>query len=87
MALTVSYDPETGQNHYQSDGHVVLVGPIIGSVECADGTKYNVTPLVIEVASAEHAAEVAHLVGKRYAQEGHPAHKDGAPFVYTPKEA
>jgi hypothetical protein len=85
MTLTVTYDPETGQNHYHSDGHVVFVGPHIdGHVETVDGTRYNITPLVVEVASPEHAAEVAHLIGKRFEVEGHPKHDAETPFVYTP---
>lgn len=55
-----------------SDGHVVLTGPIRGTVETADGDVVDVTPEVIEVESAEKAAEVAALLGDRYAAEGHP---------------
>lgn len=51
--------------------HAVLTGPISGTVTCADGTTYDVTPQLVEVAD-HHAAEVAHLIGLRYATEGHP---------------
>lgn len=49
--------------HYASDGHVVLTGPATGAVTLADGTEYDVTEAVIEVASVEHAVETAHLIG------------------------
>lgn len=55
-----------------SDKHVVLTGPIQGTVTMADGTVVDVSPVAVELTSEEHAAEVAHLVGLRYAVEGHP---------------
>ena len=55
-----------------STGHIVLTGPIQGTVELADGTVVDVSAPVVEVASQEQADEVAHLVGLRYAAEGHP---------------
>ncbi len=70
--------------HYISDGHVVLTGPIAGGVTLSDGTEYDVTPEVIEVAE-DHVGEVAHLIGKRFEDEGHPNHiKDASapPFVH-----
>lgn len=85
MALEVTYDPVTGTNNFKSDGIVVFVGPdITGHVTLDDGTRYNVTPHVVEVASEEHAAALAHEVGKRFANEGHPQHEDGDAFVYLP---
>lgn len=54
-----------------SDGHVVLTGPITGTVTTDDGTTYDVSAVAVEVPD-EHAAEVAHLIGQRYADEGHP---------------
>lgn len=87
MALEVTYDPATGQNSFKSDGHLVYVGPHIdGHVTLEDGTRYNVSPVVIEAESPEHAAEIAHAIGMRFANEGHPAHDDGDPFVYTNTE-
>lgn len=73
MALIVN------QATYNSDGHVVLTGPITGSVVCADGTAYDVTPPVVEVQSPEHAAEVADLIGRHHAEHGHPTDKS---FTY-----
>lgn len=75
-------------HYHQTDPAVpvVVVGPLTGTVTTSDGTTYDVTPEVIEVASEEHAAEVAHEVALRYEAEGHPRHTDGEPFVYTPSE-
>lgn len=56
-----------------SSGHVVITGPIQGSVELADGKVVDVSPDVVEVQSQEEADEVAHLIGQRYSEEGHPA--------------
>jgi hypothetical protein len=62
-----------------STGHVVLTGPITGTVTLTDGTVVDVTQPVIEV-EADHAAEVADLIGQRYADEGHPDVPEG--FTY-----
>jgi len=67
--------------HYASDGHVVLTGPISGEVTTTDGTTYDVTEAAVEV-HPDHAAEVAGLVGDRYAADGHPAHDETTPFVH-----
>lgn len=76
MALTVTKigtnEDGTPHYHYQSDGHVVFTGPVTGPVTTADGTTYEVSPAVIEVASEEHAAEVSDLIGQRHATDGHP---------------
>lgn len=55
-----------------SEGHVVLTGPITGTVEMSDGTVVDVSPTVVEVSSQEEADELADLIGQRYAEEGHP---------------
>lgn len=55
-----------------SKGHVVLTGPIQGTVTLDDGTVVDVGPQVIEVSNEEHAQEVAHLIALRYQEEGHP---------------
>ena len=52
--------------------HVVLTGPIRGSVTTEDGTEVDVTAPVILVNSKEEAEEVSFLIGERYAEEGHP---------------
>lgn len=66
--------------------HAVLTGPIKGTVTLADGTVVDVKPTLIYVDSPEQAAEVAHLIGERYAAEGHPSHDHGDEFVYTAPE-
>ena len=65
--------------------HAVLTGPIKGTVTLADGTVVDVKPAVVYVDTPDQAAEVAHLVGERYAAEGHPAHDFGDPFIHEPK--
>jgi len=75
--------------HYASDGHVVMTGPINGSVTVPDGTEYDVTEQFIEVASLEHAGHVSHAIGVRHEDEGHPAHQptladpNPVPFVHV----
>jgi hypothetical protein len=71
-----------------SDAHVVITGPITGTVTTADGTVYDVSADQI-VVDPEHRQEVADLIGDRYATEGHPAHMyTDVPFdhVKNPKE-
>jgi hypothetical protein len=70
--------------HYHSDGHVVLTGPISGTVTTEDGTTYDIGPDLIEVASPQHALEVSDLIGQRHEADGHPLHNDENPFVHTP---
>jgi hypothetical protein len=67
--------------------HIVLTGPIRGTVTLADGTVVDVRPDAVQVDSPEQAAEVAHLISQRYAAEGHPLHDPETPFTYdSPKE-
>jgi hypothetical protein len=71
-----------------SDAHVVITGPITGTVTTADGTTYDVSADQIQVAE-QHRQEVADLIGDRYANEGHPTHMyTDVPFehVKNPKE-
>lgn len=68
---------------------LLVTGPIVGPVTMDDGTVYDLTPAVIEVA-AEHHVEAPHRVALRYLREGHPKHQptDGdpnpEPFAYVP---
>jgi hypothetical protein len=55
-----------------SSGHVLLTGPVVGTVTKRDGTVIDVTPTVIEVADQAEADEVSHLLGLHYAAVGHP---------------
>jgi hypothetical protein len=61
--------------------HVVLTGPIVGDVTLPDGSKVDVTPAVISVDSEEKAAEVAHAIGKHWAEPAniHPGQIDHDP--------
>ena len=55
----------------KASGHVLLTGPITGTVTLDDGTVVDVTQPVIAVDDAR-AAEIADKIGRRYAEEGHP---------------
>jgi hypothetical protein len=86
MTMTKTY---LGQNpdgtpsfHYQTDGHAVWTGPAYGPVTTSDGTVYDVSEPVIEVASPAHAGEVSHLIGVMHEEHGHPDHAPGQPFVH-----
>jgi hypothetical protein len=87
MAITKTFlrlnDDGSPHFHYASDGHVVVTGPAYGPVTTSDGTPYDVSEQVIEVASPEHAGEANHLIGLIHEERGHPDHKDGTPFVHT----
>lgn len=65
--MSVEYTPPS----IKSTGHVLLTGPITGTVTLADGTVVDVSQPVIAVTD-ETAEEIAHLIGERYAAEGHP---------------
>lgn len=62
--------------------HAVFTGPIRGTVTLADGTVVDVRPDMVHLDSPEQAAEVAHLIGERYAAEGHPMHDPDQPFTH-----
>jgi hypothetical protein len=86
MAMTKTYlgqNPDgTPHHHYQSDGPVVITGKAYGPVTTSDGVTYDVSEPVIEVASPEHAGEVAHLIGVVHEERGHPDHEPGEPFAH-----
>lgn len=48
--------------------HVVLTGPITGTVTLPDGEVIDVTQPVVAVRDEAHAAEVAHAIGLHWAQ-------------------
>lgn len=52
--------------------HVLLTGPVRGTVTKADGSVVDVTPEVIEFDTKDEAEEVAFLVGERFVETGHP---------------
>lgn len=67
--------------------HIVLTGPIQGSVVLDDGTKIDVTPQVIEVASPAQAAELADLIARSYVANGHPEVDGDFKYVKDPAAA
>lgn len=66
--------------------HAVLTGPITGTITLEDGTVVDVSPQIIEVATPEQAAEVADLIGRSYAANGHPQVEGDFQYVETPTE-
>ena len=87
MTLNKRFDPETGQVQYtQTDPSIPLVitGPIAGNVTLPDGTVYDVTEAVIEVAPGDELL-VSDAIGSRHVAEGHPLFADEPfDFVHNP---
>lgn len=71
-----------GDLAFESDGHVVLTGPIATNITLSDGTVVDCRAAVVEVPSPEHAAELAHLIGLHYEENGHPSHSADEPFLH-----
>lgn len=69
--------------HYESDGPVLITGPVYGKFTTSDGTEYDVSEQVIELKSEEHGGELAHLIGVRHEERGHPHHDSSIPFVHV----
>lgn len=71
--------------------HVLLTGPISGTVTKADGTVVDVSPIGIAVADQDEADEISFLIGEHWVEHGHPDDvdtlKDGTkvqrPFVHV----
>jgi hypothetical protein len=87
MAINKTYlglnEDGTPHFHYESDGHVVVTGPVYGKMTTSDGTEYDVSEQVIEVNSLEHAGELAHQIGVHHEEHGHPDHDESIPFVHN----
>jgi len=72
--------------------HVLLTGPITGTVTKADGTVVDVSPIGIEVADQDEADEIDFLIGQHWVEHGHPDDFDidekgnriQRPFVWKP---
>lgn len=82
-------DNEDGSPHYLYVSNdptkaAVITGPITGTVAVADGTVYDVTEAVVEVDLAHHG-EIAHAIGIRHEEEGHPKHRGEGdlPFFHS----
>lgn len=86
MTITKTYlgqnEDGTPRFHYESDGYVVITGKAYGPVTTSDGTVYDVSEPVIEVAGPEHAGEVSHLIGVMHEERGHPDREPDDPFVH-----
>lgn len=86
MAITKTFlglNPDGSPHfHYESDGAVLITGPIYGTVTTEDGTAYDVSDQVIEIDPA-HAGELAHKIGVHHEETGdHPDHSPDNPFVH-----
>ncbi len=59
--------------NYDYDGHPdggqLITGPVNGTITLSDGTVYNITPEIIEVAPG-HAGPICHHIGKIHEQTG-----------------
>lgn len=93
--LTITRDENGRITHIQSDGPVLMTGPIRGSLVLADGSVVDVTQDVIELPVEQHA-EVSDLIGKYWEANGHPHDVEWddeaqatvqRPFVYLPPAA
>ena len=65
MSLQVTPGSVTGE-------HVMLTGPITGSVTTPDGQTFDVSPGVIAVDSPEQAELISALIGEHWVKNGHP---------------
>lgn len=65
MSMKITPGSVTGE-------HVLLTGPITGTVETADGRVIDVGPAIIAVADQDEADEISFLIGERFRVEGHP---------------
>lgn len=52
--------------------HVILTGPISGTVTKADGTVVDVSAPVIAVEDEAEAEEISFLIGEYFVANGHP---------------
>lgn len=62
--------------------HAVFTGPIRTDLTLSDGQVIDVRPDIVYLDTPEQAAELAQLIGDYYAEKGHPAHDDDAPFIH-----
>lgn len=79
----------------KSSGHLLMTGPITGTVTLPDGRIVDVSPPFLEVADQDEADEIAHQIGLHWQANGHPDDVEPDPetgqmvqreFVYIPKE-
>jgi hypothetical protein len=69
-----------------AEKHALITGPIKGVVTLPDGREVDVTEHVVYLDSLEDAQAVAHQIGLRHEEQGHPEHlaPGDPPFVYVP---
>lgn len=77
----------TPRLHIVSDGHVVLTGNIVGTVEVG-GKVIDVSAPAIEVESPEEGLLVSDAIGARHIAQGHPdfvadPDKDSFGFIHV----
>jgi hypothetical protein len=56
--------------------HIVLTGPINGTVTLSDGEVVDVTAPGVHARDELHAAEIAHAIGQHWADPSTPDHPD-----------
>ena len=64
--------------------HVLLTGPIKGTVTLPDGRTFDVNADMIEVEDVATALAISDAIGKRHEERGHPNHDPDEPFIHTP---
>lgn len=55
----------------QPDAHLLMTGPIVGTVD-VDGQTIDVSAPFVEAASPEQALAISDAIGARHVAEGHP---------------
>ena len=69
------------------DDHIVITGPITGTVTLPGGKIIDVTDPIIAVGSPKEAALVSNAIAQRFVEEGHPSHEVNIPFEFEPSVA
>jgi len=64
--------------------HIVLTGPVQGTVTLPDGEEVDVSPAAVAAPTQEKAAEIALAVSRFYAENGHPTDPD---FSFDEKQS
>lgn len=70
MALPLNTTP--GSIVAPKGSHILLTGPISGTVTKADGSVVDVSGEALIVDDQDEADEISFLIGERYVAEGHP---------------
>ena len=62
--------------------HVLITGPVKGTVTLPNGDEVDVTPATLTFSSEAEARDVADAIGARHAEHGHPDHDADQPFAH-----